>query len=151
MNQVRAWLYIGKYRDTRDLAYLQMCKIGAMLQLAELVKQPNIEALYLPVEDGEPLPTELLIKGVEFIRTQKSLEKTVLVACGAGISRSSSFAIAALKEIENLSLVDALREVATKHAPTMPHPALWESLCSYYDEKFDYREVAHLLYEIGKS
>ncbi|MCQ3929889.1 MAG: hypothetical protein DPW16_05485 [Chloroflexi bacterium] len=150
MNQIRSWLYIGKYRDTCDLAYLQSRNISAMLQLAELVEQPNITALYLPVEDGEPIPTNLLTQGIEFIRSQKELGKIVLVACGAGISRSSSFAIAALKEIENLSLMDALREVATRHFDTQPHKALWDSLCGYYNEAINYRKVIELIFEIRK-
>lgn len=147
MNQIRSWLYIGKYRDTCDLAYLRSRNIGAMLQLAELVEQPNITALYLPVEDGEPIPTHLLAQGIEFIRSQKALGKIVLVACGAGISRSSSFALAALKEEENLGLMEALREVAIKHRDTQPHPELWNSLCGYYNEAIDYRKVIELIFE----
>ncbi|GIK63555.1 MAG: hypothetical protein BroJett018_13490 [Chloroflexota bacterium] len=150
MNQIRSWLYIGKYRDTRDLTYLQSRNIGAMLQLAESVEQPNITVLYLPVEDGEPIPTDLLTQGIEFIRSQKALGKIVLVACGAGISRSSSFALAALKEEENLGLMEALREVAAKHFDTQPHKALWDSLCGYYNEAIDYRKVMDLVFEIRK-
>ncbi len=151
MDRIRSWLYIGKYRDTRDLDYLQSRNIGAMLQLAELVEKPNITALYLPVEDGEPIPTDLMAQGIEFVRSQKALGKIVLVACGAGISRSSSFAVAALKEEENLGLMEALREVATRHFDTQPHPELWNSLCGYYNETIDYRKVIELIFEIRKS
>ncbi|MBI5928756.1 MAG: dual specificity protein phosphatase family protein [Chloroflexi bacterium] len=150
MDQIRSWLYIGNYRDTCNLPSLQDRHIGAMLQLAELVEQPDIEVLYLPVEDGEPLLIDLLIQGIEFVCSQKALGNIVLVACGAGISRSSSFALAVLKEEENLNLMDALREIAKHHSDTQPHPALWASLCAYYGEEIDYLDVLDLLDEIKR-
>ncbi|MGH2523720.1 MAG: hypothetical protein ACRDH2_14545 [Anaerolineales bacterium] len=67
-----------------------------MLQLAERVEQPGITTLYLAVEDGEPLPDEALREGIEFVRAQKALGRVVLVACGAGLSRSAIFALAVL-------------------------------------------------------
>ena len=100
MNQIRPWLYIGKYRETRDYRLLTAHGITAMLLLAELVEHPGITSLYLAVEDGEPLPHEMLTKGVDFVKAQKAAGQTILVACGAGISRSASFAAAALKEMK---------------------------------------------------
>lgn len=135
MNRVRNWLYIGKYRETLDLSYLSAYKIDAMLQFAEHVAQPGIESLYLPVEDGIPLPTYYLRQGVDFIANQKSLGKRTLVACGAGMSRSAAFVVAALKEDEHLSLRDALQIVKKCHSMTMIHPKLWLSLCVFYQEE----------------
>ena len=134
MNRIRPWLYIGKYRETRNLSLLSRVKIDAALQLAELVEQPGIETLYLAVDDGVALSTELLQQGIAFIIANKDQGKRVLVSCGAGISRSTSFALAALKEVEELDLLEALQEVKRRHPDAMPHPALWQSLCEYYDE-----------------
>ena len=50
------------------------------------------------------------------------------------MSRSAAFAVAVLKEAEGLSLLDAVRTVGKHHPESLPHPALWESLCSYYGE-----------------
>ena len=58
----------------------------------------------------------------------------MLVACGAGISRSSTYAIASLKEIEDLGLLQAFHEVRALHTEALPHPELWKSLCAYYEE-----------------
>jgi hypothetical protein len=138
MNQIRPWLFIGKYRDTTDVLMLEGHQIGAMLQLAELVEHPNIEALYLPVDDGAPLQEEMLRAGLDFIAAQRNLGRKILVSCGAGISRSATFAIAALKETEQTSLVDSFREISLHHPETMPHPALWKSLCRYYREDISY-------------
>ena len=134
MHPIRPWLFIGRFSETQDDELLRRRDIGAMLQLADAVRQPGIPSLYLPVEDGEPLAPDLLRMGVEFVRLEKALGRSVLVACGAGISRSAAYAIAALKEEEQLSLLDAFCEVQSRHPDALPHPALWASLCAYYGE-----------------
>jgi protein-tyrosine phosphatase len=75
---------------------------------------------------------------VDFVRARKAEERKVLVACGAGISRSVSFSIAALKEEEGLSLLDAYAAIRAVHPDALPHPALWESLRQYYGESTTY-------------
>lgn len=141
MDQIRPWLYIGKYRDTLNTHLLSVHNIGAMLQLAGPVEQPGITSLYLPVTDGVPLPEDLLRRGVDFAITEKRRGQTVLIACGAGISRSTAFTVAVLKEVEGLSLVEALRLVKQQHPQALPHPAIWESLCTYYEENASFHEA----------
>lgn len=145
MDQIRPWLFIGKFRETLFLDTLRSKSIQAMLNLAEKVEQPDIESLYLPVEDFAPLKFDLLKQGVSFIREQKELGNRVLVTCGAGINRSSSFCTAALKEEEGLSVFDAFKEVKSKHPQSMPHEPVWISLCNYYNERpTSYLEVMRL-------
>lgn len=145
MDQIRPWLFIGKFRETLFLDTLRSKSIQAMLNLAEKVEQPDIESLYLPVEDFAPLKFDLLEQGVSFIREQKELGNRVLVTCGAGINRSSSFCTAALKEEEGLSVFDAFKEVKSKHPQSMPHEPVWISLCNYYNERpTSYLEVMRL-------
>jgi len=144
MDQIRPWLFIGSIRDTLNNNYLAYKSIQAMLQLAAKVEQPGITSLYLPVEDFAPLQFELLKKGVAFIREQKRLDHRILVACGAGINRSSSFCTAAVKEEEGLSLFEAFKEVKRKHPESMPHEPVWESLCEYYNETIPYLDVMRI-------
>jgi len=144
MDEIRSWLYIGNIRDTANEYYLGYKSIQAMLQLAAKVENPNIEILYLPVEDFEPLHYDLLKKGVKFIREHKRLDHRVLVACGAGINRSSSFCTAALKEEEGLSLFEAFKEVKRMHPESMPHEPMWKSLCQYYGEATPYLDVLRI-------
>ncbi|MBI3243547.1 MAG: dual specificity protein phosphatase family protein [Chloroflexi bacterium] len=138
MFTIRPWLHVGKFVETLDVDLLRTHEIGAMLQLAESVQQIGIAARFVHVEDGEPLPKALLREGVDFVRLQKSLGRKVLVACGAGISRSTTFAIAALKEEEGLSVIEAYRELKAKHPLAQPHPTLWTSLCAFYGEEVSY-------------
>jgi protein-tyrosine phosphatase len=134
MDAIRPWLYIGKYRETLNGRLLARNDIKAMLLLAELVEHPGIASLYIPVDDGVPLDPKLLQRGIDFVRGEKELNHAVLIACGAGVSRSAAFAIAALKEVEGLQLLDATRSVKQRHPESMPHFVLWESLCTYYGE-----------------
>jgi len=144
MDQIRSWLFIGAYRDTINTSYLALKSIQAMLQLAEKVEQPNIVSLYLPVEDLAPISSNHIRQGVDFIREHKEKGNRVLVACGAGINRSSAFSAAALKEAEGLSLFDAFKEVKHKHPESMPHEPVWDSLCSYYNEFIPYLDIMRL-------
>jgi hypothetical protein len=144
METIRPWLHIGKYRDTLNRSLLGGYQIGAILQLAEHVQHPQIATLYLPVEDGVPLASDLLQRGVAFAHAAYQQEQKVLIACGAGISRSATFATAVLKEVEQISLLEAIKIVKYHHPDAMPHPALWDSLCTYYRESVSYLTLVRL-------
>ena len=138
MHAIRPWLIIGSYRDRQDRVSLDAYGITAMLELAGQFHHPGITSLYLPIEDGEPIDQSILARGIAYILAQHATGGIVLVACGAGISRSTTFAIAALKEAEDLSLLAAAQEVRRSYPNGMPHHALWSSLCAYYQEPVSY-------------
>ncbi|WP_161888400.1 protein-tyrosine phosphatase family protein [Pontibacter russatus] len=144
MYPVRPWLYVGKHRDTMNLPHLNANHIGAMLQLEEAVAQPGMHVLYLPIADGVPLPVETLRRGVSFLLLEHGLGRNVLIACAAGISRCVTFAIAALKETEGIPLLAAYSEIVQKNSRALPHPVLWQSLCSFYHENTPYIEVLRI-------
>ncbi len=149
MDQIRPWLFIGAYRDTINQSYLAFKSIQAMLQLAERVEQPNIVSLYLPAEDLAPVLGKHLELGVQFISKHKAQGHRILVACGAGINRSSAFCAAALKELEGLSLLEAFKEVKRLHPESMPHEPVWNSLCQYYHEQIPYLDILRLGFSKG--
>jgi len=91
-----------------------------------------------------PLASDLLQRGVAFAQAAYQQEQQLLIACGAGISRSATFATATLKEIEGISLLEAITAVRYHHRDAMPHPALWESLCAYYGEWVPYLTIVRL-------
>lgn len=132
---------MGNYRDTRFSPRLNAYNISAMLLLAELVEHEGIESCYLAVDDGVPLPEAMLQQGLNFVSKHREQGGTILIACGAGISRSAAFAIAALKEIEGLTLLDAFHEVKRARPEALPHMALWASLCQYYGESVDWLDL----------
>ena len=144
MDEIRPWLYIGKFRDTLDKNYLDSNSIKAMLQLADPVEQKGINSLFLPVADLGPTSPALIKQGVEFILTEREKGNKVLVACGAGMNRSTAFCMAALKESEGLSLLDAFKEIKRRHPESMPHEPVWESFCRYYNESTPYLDIMRL-------
>jgi dual specificity MAP kinase phosphatase len=141
MNSIQPWLWIGAYRDTLDAALLGRRGIRALLHLVEDVRHPGIQTLYLPVEDGQPLDVPALRRGLAFVDESQRQGQTLLIACGAGISRSATFAVAALREREGIGLLDAYRAVRSRRAQALPHPVLWASLCAYYAEEVPYRAL----------
>jgi protein-tyrosine phosphatase len=141
MDEIRPWLFIGRYRDTLNRSYLEQNSIGAMLQMAEFVEQPGIETLYLHVEDMSPISVEMIQQGIRFIQEQLKLNRKILISCGAGINRSTVFCVIALKEIEGLGLLDAYKQVKDKHPESLPHEPAWESLCEYYNETVPFLEI----------
>jgi hypothetical protein len=50
--------------------------------------------------------------------------------------------VAALKEIEGLSLRQAIQIVKQAHPDSMPHFKLWQTLCDYYNEAVPWIEIA---------
>ena len=151
MDQIRPWLFIGKYRDTLQLGHLKAKSIQAMLQLAEPIEQPDIISLYLPVADVAPISHKHIRQGVDFIHEQKQKGNRVLVACGAGMNRSSAFSAAALKDDEGLSLFDAFKEVKRCPPESMPNEPVWISLCNYYNESTPYLKVMRLELNINEG
>ena len=144
MDQIRSWLYIGKYRDTLDKEILESASINAMLQLAEHVEQKGIVSLYLPVEDLAPLRMEHIETGVKFIKENHHNNRRILIACGAGINRSTVFCLIALKELEGLNLIDVYKDIKQCHSEAFPHEPLWNSLCNYYKENVPYLDIIRL-------
>jgi hypothetical protein len=141
MHTIRPWLCVGSYRDSLDGDLLRANRIGALLNLESMVRHPGVASLYLPVEDAAPLPPDTLRQGMEFVRTARLVDTTILIACAAGISRSVAFACAALVEQEGLDLLAAYRAVRAAHRQALPHHLLWGSLCSYYAQPVAYQQV----------
>lgn len=137
MHKIRDWLYIGKYRETINLPLLHSYGITAMLHLADTVHHEGIESLCLVIDDGVPVKQEILQQGIDFIINQKNQDKTVMSACGAGISRSTTFAMGALMQAENLDLWDAYQSILEVHPDAFPAPDLLVSLSEYFEQPIE--------------
>ncbi len=141
MHKIRDWLYVASYRETQDLAQLKQQNVGAVLHLQQLVEHDGIATLYLPIQEGFPLTRTEITNGLNFIHNQHTQGHVVVVACGAGISRSVIFAIGALKMAENISLAKAFSDIRKVHERAMPDELHWQSMCQYFGEKIDFWEM----------
>lgn len=134
MNKIRPWLYIGNYREAEYDDRLEFNEIKAILTFTKKIESNNIETLYLPIEDMEPVKSEYIKTGLGFILQEKEKGNNILIVCSAGISRSAMFCTAALKEVEGVSLIDAFKEVKQAHLIALPNKPVWDSFCEYYGE-----------------
>lgn len=91
--------------------------------------------------DGVFLNLEQLERGVAFVKEQVDSDKTVLVQCGAGISRSSTFVLAYLVD-RGYDLPEAWELLKAQHEQANPHPELWRSLISHYDLPYTLDDIA---------
>lgn len=132
MHKIRDWLFIGKYRETTSLPLLHSYGISAMLHLASDVQHEGIKTLYLPIDDGVPVKQAILKQGIDFLAEQKAQDKIVLSACGAGISRSTTFAMGLLMHEENLNIWEAYQTILDHHPDAFPAPDLVVSLAAYH-------------------
>jgi len=146
MHIITDWLSIGKWRETCDTALLRDYQVGAMLQLADSAPHPTIPTLYLPIDDGLPIPLPYLQEGIGFICHHYTAKRHILIACGVGISRSVAFGMVALKECLNISLCQAYCVILKQHNLAAPHPALVQSLCDFYAQDPSFAELwQHIL------
>jgi dual specificity phosphatase 12 len=96
------------------------------------------------LDDGELVPLALLQRGVYFIREHVQAGDPVLVQCGAGISRSSTFVLAYLLD-QGYDLSDAWKLLKDKHPQADPHPQMWQSLINHYGLPYQLKDIARLL------
>lgn len=141
MFQIRDWLFISGFPAASNPKEVQKHRINAMLQLFEAFKSPGVETLYLNVLDGYPLPPEVIRRGVDFVRKQHSKDKRILITCGAGVSRSVTFTVAILKEIEGLSLEEAYLSIRQHHQEALPDHIHWDSLREYFGEGPEFWQI----------
>lgn len=143
---------VGGVRDLLDCQSLEVQQIEAVLQLYGLERERAaiplpLEILPLQVMDRQPLSPEALREGVDFLRRQLGAGRKVLVACGAGMSRSPVFVAACLHE-EGMDLLEAFRMITRARPGIRPHPALVRSLVEYYRLP---RETGDLLVDLARS
>ena len=84
-------------------------------------KYPAHVVLALPIEDGCPIPDEVIGQALVAFGENRNRGNT-LVHCAAGLSRSASTAYAALRFFDDLDHAAALKRVQTPGVTAWPHP-----------------------------
>jgi hypothetical protein len=139
--EIRPWLLVGRYTDTLDFVYLRENGVNAMLELHDEVDESEIDVLFLPIDEGEPLLPDVIDRGLNFVEQHRQAGDRVLIACSAGVSRSVVFAVGALRRAEGLSLLDAFRAIHTIHPRAMPDIVHWDALCQYFGEDIPFLSI----------
>lgn len=93
--------------------------------------------------DTKAIPDGIIPKVTKFIYRQIENDKTVLVHCAAGMSRSVSLTMAYLIEYEGMSLAEAFGTVREGRTQAYPHENLLISLIEYYDLPYNTSKVVN--------
>lgn len=141
MYKIRDWLYISGFPAASSPSMIKKEGIQGMLQLFEAIEMDGVETKHIGLLDGVPIKPQQLQDGIAFIHAQREKNHRLLVTCGAGISRSVTLSIVALKEIEGLSMQEAYSVIHKVHPKAMPDHLHWESVANYYDENNNFWEV----------
>ncbi|HEX3051188.1 MAG TPA: dual specificity protein phosphatase [Aggregatilineaceae bacterium] len=126
-------VYISGWRAT---LYADQLRANHLLWVLKLyMDQPYFPPDFITLEnslnDGEFIPLSVLRRGVDFIVKQVDAGNKVLVMCGAGISRSSTFVLAYMLE-RNYDLRQAFQTLRLTHPIATPHFQMWLSLLAHY-------------------
>lgn len=141
MNRIKDWLYVGNYQDSINLSQLNKAGVRVVLQLAQRLPKSDLRHLYLPLEDGQYIPTPKLEEALDFLATQRADGEKVLIACGAGVSRAAVISMAALHEFEGMGFLEAYSLLRQERPIIAPHPILIRSLCLYYADAPPFEEL----------
>ncbi len=141
MYKIRDWLYISDYASAKSQKIVDEAGIQAMLQLFQPIEVEGVVTKFISIGDGLPLTQAQIETAINFISEQHDKQHCLLSTCGAGLSRSVTFAIIALKEIEGLSLADAYRAIFEHHPKAMPDHIHWQAVADYYGEVDNFWEI----------
>lgn len=146
MDEVFDNLYVGSLETIKNQDAVQEEGITAVVRLDNLSSKQfkwgkNFNVLHRPFIDGEPIPDGVIDDVTQFIHEQLEAGETVLVHCAAGISRSSTLAIAYLIEYEGMTLAEAFGTIREERIGAYPHEKLLVSLIKHYDLDYDVTRV----------
>lgn len=141
MFQIRDWLYISDYPTASSPKLVKTQDIEAILQLFEGFEMDGVATHFIPVSDGLPMTKAMIQEGIDFICNQRAKERKLLISCGAGVSRSVTFSIIALKEIEGLSMEEAYRAIRETHEKALPDHVHWQGVADFYGEDRNFWKI----------
>lgn len=114
MDKIQDQLYIGDVDDAKDYEYLEKKGIEVVLNLSSW--HPKHEGfnevtwINIPIKDGKGDQYSFDIAVQNAINQIKS-DKTLMINCAAGVSRSGTVTATALAQIKGMKLREALKEV----------------------------------------
>jgi hypothetical protein len=142
LDQVTDQLFIGKARLAYDPDRLHRQGITSVVKLFESPPDwpSGFNLLDAPFEDGVFVDSDRLAAFDRFIAEEIEAGRTVLVVCGAGISRSATVVLSYLVST-GVPLPDAYRLLKARHPATEPHPEMWLSLIAHHDLPYTLGDV----------
>jgi protein-tyrosine phosphatase len=137
-------VYIGGARAIFHVDALRVAGVRRVLKLYfdEPIWASDFTVCNNALHDGVFVEYPQLKRGVDFIEESVAAEQPVLVLCGAGISRSSTFVLGYLLR-RGYTLEAAWRLLKDRHAAANPVLEMWESLIAHYGLNLRVEDVIH--------
>lgn len=138
IDQIIDRIFIGDANDGRDLGTLKSLGINAVMNATmetdNLSGNPDFEYIRLNQNDGEVISSSTIYLFLNWMREIMRKPKTkVLIHCGAGVSRASSFTIVWLMYC-GFGWDEAEELVRAKRSIIAPNPVLKQSILEYYEK-----------------
>lgn len=136
-------LYIGSSRALYDTTKLRTIELTHIVKLyfGDPECPTDFTVYEGAFEDGGVIPTDILTESIDFIENYIQSGTKVLVACGAGMSRSAALALAYLMEKQGYNLRYAWKLVKFHHAIADVAPQLWDFLLKRYQQPYSITEI----------
>ena len=131
------WLYLGNYRNSKDINGLKDLKINYILNCASECKFKNdlpsdIKCLHIKVKDIPYINISSYFEDTnDFIHKAKLSGGKILVHCFLGSSRSSTFVIAYMIKYMGYTTMNALYYLKDKRPIVMPNTGFLMQLQKY--------------------
>nr|XP_020645485.1 dual specificity protein phosphatase 22 isoform X1 [Pogona vitticeps] len=141
MNKILPGLFLGNFKDARDVEQLKRNNITHILSIHDSAR-PMLEGfkyLCIPAADS---PSQNLTghfkESIAFIHECRLRGEGCLVHCLAGVSRSATLVVAYIMTVTDLGWEDALSVVRASRSCANPNTGFQRQL-----EEFEKKDVAH--------
>ncbi len=147
VDQVVEGLYIGGGDAIPYAQALREARITRVLKLSpsEQAWPDDFLVFENGLDDNELVPPGCFERSAAFIREQREAGHNVLVACWAGVSRSSTFVLAYLVGELGYDLRDAWALLRARHPRAWPAPEMWTSLIAHFSLPYTLDDVKQWL------
>lgn len=137
MNKVLPGLYVGNFRDAKDLQQLADNKITHILAIHDRAKKIHANKEYLVIEasdNSEQELTQFFPECIDFIHKARLNDGNVLVHCLAGVSRSVTVTAAYIMTVTNMGWRDSLNCIRGVRNGANPNFGFQKQLQNYEHE-----------------
>ncbi|KAF0303697.1 Dual specificity protein phosphatase 22 [Amphibalanus amphitrite] len=140
MDQVLPGLYIGSYRDSKDIQQLSANHITHIIAIHDTAKKWYKDKQYLLISAADT-PQQNLVPYIprcnDFIHSARSTGGSVLIHCIAGMSRSVAVALAYVISVTSLDCQMALQAMRAARPIANPNEGFLKQLSVFENDKLE--------------
>jgi protein-tyrosine phosphatase len=133
MNKIIDRFYVGDWNDAQSLKQSNPNEISSVLNVCENIDDlPAVAYLHAAFKDHETIPKDKFDLCMIWLNTQYSANRTILVHCALGVSRSPTICAAFLTKLQVAANIDAALTLVRSARPQVnPAPLTWASAKEY--------------------